>query len=153
MKKILRQSKFFVVPEFKPPDRRADNPAVADPTAADLEWAWSPLNDNTMHPFWAVRRMTETQLRREVKDTAFGKLTPRFNCELKAQQVSGVLLVSVREELGNLTRFLDVPFLTNKYPLQQGEELILEIPEQRKVDKGVKRQWRDIFQHDKNKKA
>ena len=67
--------RFFVLPEFKPPRRKRADPktAVADPTeVADLtevaeldEDAWIWNGDETMHPFWAIRRLTTAQLFKE----------------------------------------------------------------------------------------
>ena len=57
----LRELTFSVLPEWKMPENKNGNAAVAD--AAVAEWKWSA--GVTLNPFWAVRRMTSAQLERE----------------------------------------------------------------------------------------
>ena len=58
-----------------------DAAAVAGTKEANIDdaWVWGPPGDQTMHPFWAVRRLTQKQLTREV---AFEQKLLRFNCRL-----------------------------------------------------------------------
>ena len=61
----MRRSTLFLNPEFKIPNHQEVNAAVAEAKGGDDgsddgavadEWIWGPLVDETMHPFWAVRR-------------------------------------------------------------------------------------------------
>ena len=78
-----------------------DPAAVAGSSASrgDIEWVWGQGKTETMHPFWAVRRITQEQLDKEVQacnkrnKTAVAedwKAPPNFNCELveKCQSLS-----------------------------------------------------------------
>ena len=51
---------------------------VDDPSKE--EWVWGPQGAETMHPFWAVRRMTRKQLVKEAADPKVGKIVHRSNC-------------------------------------------------------------------------
>ena len=158
----LRTASYFVHPEFAMPKKREVAAAVAGAidsgVAADAstnglhdQWVWTP-DGETMPPFWAVRRMTNTQLTREValhtKETDKGKcdkVTPRFNCKMEIQALSCVTVGVVNTEPLNTTRICKVPFLVNSLELEEGEELILEIQETKKEKAQPKRTWRQAF--------
>ena len=138
--KVLRSREFFLTPEFKAPGRDTARTAVADEPDAGVSWKWSAVGEETMHPFWAVRRMTASQLTQAKLQTPSGQLVPRFNCELKVVPLSAVNIAAVGGKVLNRTRLHDVPFLTNNVSLARGEELILEVPEKRaKSSAGSKR--------------
>ena len=167
--KIERESIFFVNPEFtepKPSDptttvaKPSDpTPAVAkpsDPTpavaaagqsnAAETEWSWGPtMGSQTMHPFWAVRRMTEQQLRKHnAKSLAEGRVPSRFNCKLVPQNMTMVTVGVAHGNALNCTRSFDVPFLCNNEELLDGEELLLRVEEKKiQVAQKNKRTWKD----------
>ena len=132
---ILRVREYFVIPEFKVPEQENLKTAVA---GAAPEWIWR--DSETMHPFWAVRRMTEQQLSRARIGGSNGKLLPRFNCTLETQSLSAVCIAIVGKQALNRTRLLEVLFLTSNVPLEKGEELILEI-EQHVKAAPAKRTW------------
>lgn len=106
-----------------------------------------------MHPFWAVRRLTEKQLARERSQVRLGQLLPRFNCELRNFSLSSVSLAIIGLNTLNRTKLLGVPFLTNVHPLEACEELILEVVEKTKEAKPVKRSWRDAVKDDEKATA
>jgi hypothetical protein len=167
--KIERESIFFVNPEFtepKPSDptttvaKPSDStPAVAkpsDPTpavaaagqsnAAETEWSWGPtMGSQTMHPFWAVRRMTEQQLRKHnATSLAKGQVPSRFNCRLVPQNMTMVTVGVANGNALNCTRSFDVPFLCNNEELLEGEELLLRVEEKKiQVAQKNKRTWKD----------
>ena len=86
-------------------------------------WVWGPPGQVTMNPFWAVRRMTQKQMRIcTADDTGSGGLlgdrksrrTIRFNCKLEPHVMSCVTVGVVQgNESVNTTRCADVLFLTN----------------------------------------
>ena len=102
---------FFVNPEFKSP-QSSDNPAaVAEADgASQQEWVWGPPGMETMHPFWAVRRMNSKQLARESLDEKVSKVKPRFNCSMAAQSMSCVTVGVVKDNSLNITRCCEVQF-------------------------------------------
>ena len=104
-----------------------------------------------MHPFWAVRRLTETQLQQErlkaKEDKSRIMPLPRFNCEIEYKNTSIVCIAAVGGQCFNRTRILETPYLTNSECLLKGEELLLEIHERVKKD-GPRRSWQAAFKAD-----
>jgi hypothetical protein len=149
---VLRECEFYVLPEFKIPMKKqpTTNTAVADAETSAVaaqqepQWIWGQGGAETMHPFWAVRRLTEKQLQQAKVDTPKDKMAPRFNCELLMRSMSVVCISSVSGECYNRTRLIDMPFLSNSIPLEEGEELLLEIAATaNKQTTTAKRSWRD----------
>ncbi len=148
---VLRECDFYVLPEFKIPMKKqpTTNTAVADAETSAVaaqqepQWIWGQGGAETMHPFWAVRRLTEKQLQQAKVDTPKDKMAPRFNCELLMRSMSVVCISSVSGECYNRTRLIDMPFLSNSIPLEEGEELLLEIAATTNKQTIAKRTWRD----------
>ena len=148
----MRRSTLFLNPEFKIPNHQEVNAAVAEAKGGDDgsddgavadEWIWGPLGDETMHPFWAVRRMTQRQLCRETAEAKEGDRRLRFNCRLEVVSMSCVSVGVVKSQSVNTTRVCNVPFLTNSIEVDEGEELILEVREATQKAKKRERTWRD----------
>jgi hypothetical protein len=147
---VCRENTFYVLPEFKFPAQ--EKSAVAETTADEaLTWNWEGAE--TMHPFWAVRRLNEKQLQTEVQawKPETGKPRPRFNCELRMKPLSAVVLGIINERSLNRTRLLKVPFLINHVELVKNEELILEVLPMKKKETIKKRTWRDEVKDDERK--
>jgi hypothetical protein len=148
---LLRERRFFLLPEFKFPKKkeRVFADAECDIQMAP-EWIWNQNGEDTMHPFWAVRRLTAQQLARAKLEVQPGRSIPRFNCELVIRSISSVCVGAMDGHSLNRTRIFEVPFLTNSEEVMQGEELILEILEQRKeLPKASKRRsWRDALKEE-----
>jgi hypothetical protein len=161
---------YFVNPEFKPPlqkqvkaavkvAKRSGNAAVAgakesieeeaDDAAVADTWVWGTPGWETMHPFWAVRRMTQKQLAREaIVDTAGQvppRLPPRFNCKLQMEVMTMVIVGVVKDRSLGTTRLCEVPFLTNTLELEEGEELFLEVHDKAVKKEPPKRTWKHAF--------
>ena len=138
---ILRVREYSVMPEFKVPEKEAHlKTAVADGAP---QWIWR--DNESMHPFWAVRRMTAKQLTHaQLAHKAATGWSPRFNCTLEMQTLSAVCLAVVGGQALNRTRIIEVPFLTNNVPVEEGEELILEIGEKEKKT-APKRSWQSAM--------
>jgi len=169
---------YYVLPEFKVPEKADERAAVADAKRAQKQadaagesdaadasedeaavadvWVWGPPGQVTMNPFWAVRRMTQKQMRLcTADDTGSGeRCTVRFNCKLERHVLSCVTVGVVQgTESVNTTRVAEVLFLTNTVDVDEGEELVLEVTE--KTAKGhapTKRTWVHAFK-DEEKKA
>ena len=107
-----------------------------------------------MHPYWAVRRLTQQQLCHE-KDNwkpEAGRPRPRFNCEMKLMSLSSVCIACISERALNRTRLLEVPFLLNNVPLQAKEELLLEVGhKEQKAQEKRKRTWKEFLQEQTKK--
>jgi hypothetical protein len=148
---VLRQKCFFLNPEFKAPkaDDAADiatetaavaggnaEAASAEPVVKKQRWKWSDACDETMQPFWAVRRLTALQLKKEqdeieakcLVEGGTKQLLPRFNCTLEYVSVNNVCMITTptTSNCMNVTRTIAIPFLTNSHPIKKGEELILK---------------------------
>jgi hypothetical protein len=140
---VIRETAFYVLPEFKSPvDKRT--PTQKKEEASSPSWQWGDGGAETMHPFWAVRRLTATQLRKEQETTKLGQPQSRFNCELIDFQMSIVTIAAPKNKCMNSTRTIHMQLLTNSMPLKKGEELILEIIlKEKKKAETAKRSWRD----------
>ncbi len=114
----------------------------------DHQWIWGLGSAETMHPFWAVRRLSNYQLLKEVsllKEKATDdKLLPRFNCEMIRERLTQCSLGVLESKMPTCTRIFDVPFITNICALREGEELIMEVGcRKKKKDDKRKRDFRD----------
>ena len=146
---VLRTKEFFVLPEFKHPKKK-ESTAVADSTkaaVADPVWMWGEGGEDSMHPFWAVRRMTAAQLKLEQINPVDGKPTIRFNCEMTTRTMNAVCIGAGlgTDTSVTRTRVIEAPFLSNSHDIVKGEELVLEVKEKKKKPPPVnKRSWRDV---------
>ena len=88
------------------------------------EWKWTP--SVTMHPFWAIRRLSEDQLNAKTKDGP--PTSPQtFNCELMQRQFS---VCNVGKFCGgsvSLTVFVEIQLMTNFVEIKRGHELLFEV--------------------------
>ena len=138
----MRERGFSLLPEFKIPKKKEDGEGDPDEgyegPRLKPEWIWNEGGEETMHPFWAVRRMTAAQLARARLDVKPTKMLPRFNCELVMRSVSLVAVCSIEEQQVSRTRIFQLPFLTNFEEIREDEELILEIAEVKKTKPGSK---------------
>ena len=97
------------------------NPEWKLPVEGD-EGLWEFQGEETLHPFWAVRRLSIQQQRKEKIQAV--------NCEITHKAYTAVIVgedgdastVSYSYEVG-------VPFITNSIDIKSGQELILEIAE------------------------
>lgn len=154
-----------MVPEFLSPKvPKAPLPAVAAEESAkgtadgggsarclsseDIAWTYGTSSKaETMHPFWAFRRLTQEQHRKEVGEvirnnkikTEVGEPVqkmPAFNLEL-VDQAQNIVQVATSHSptLFNYSKQVIIPFLTNSAAVSKGDELILEIAGPKKKDK------------------
>lgn len=140
--KILKETNMFVNPEWKVPKQQT---AVAGVTP---EWSWNDGGNDTMHPFWVVRRMSAERLakaRCEPVQGNISKMLPRFNCELKIHRISAVNIAVINDKAMNSTRVVEVPCLMNMLDLVKGEELILEVEDPKPVEKKRSRDWKHLI--------
>ena len=126
---------FYAHPEWKEPEGgREEKHAVA---CEHRPWKW--VGDESMHPFWAVRRLSLEQ---------FAAKFPRgiFNMQptIKEYTVIGA---------GASTVTVAVPMLTNTKPIAKGVELFWEANATTKKQEDKIRTWIDDHKAQEHKKA
>ena len=84
----------------------------------------------TLNTFWGVRRVTAKAL--EQSNSIFVssyKKKRSFNCSLQKVNITNVCVGIVKNVPVNITRIVEVPFMTNHIAVEAGEELLMEKPE------------------------
>ena len=107
----------------------------ADEDAPESAWEFS--GDETLHPFWAVLRLTPQELAKKI---GAGERY-EFNMELQVKMFRQVL-VGFHDELKGLCLQVDVPMMVNSKTIRTGEELILETAPKKQAEKREKN-WKD----------
>ena len=96
-----------------------------------------------MSAYWAIRRVSASEL--ELANKMRSK-TQSFNCIFEKQRLVNVSVGLVNKQMVNVTRNVEVPFITNAIDVEAGEELLLEKPVEaptlRKPTKGKHKQWK-----------
>ena len=113
---------YYVHPEYKLPEESKEE--VADDASPEVV-AWEWKGDETMHPFWAVARLSPEDLNKA--NTATPQSRRKFNVTLEEKEYS---VVTVGESAGNsvaITFGVRVPIMTNKTSVKKGDELLLQI--------------------------
>jgi len=133
---------YYLHPEYKMPEdvTAASGPPLGSAPNTRL-WKW--LGDETMHPFWAVQRLSDTEMKARQQDSLL-TARPRFNTTLQDKQF---VVVTVGAMGGNsivMTTEVTIPVLTNIVAVPEGEELFLETTTV-KAAVGTKRKaaWKD----------
>ena len=91
--------------------------------AAALKQPWKFHGNESMYPFWAVRRTTAVQLAKDNERAKPGE-EQRFNCTLEEEIVTNIIMGG---RVATTTRMITLPYLTNSEEVQAGKELLLEI--------------------------
>ena len=147
------RAEYRLLPEFKVPT------AVAVPTEGEGEciFQYSKDDSESMHPFWAVRRLTKIKLEdeqkailAEIQRTGEKMKVPKVNCEIVTKVHPAMCIASIGDKAVSCTRFISVPFITNVTDVLKGEELICAHVLPIKPKKATKRTWQDEKKdHDK----
>ena len=154
---VIKHSATYYLPmEFRSPKMAGGNEVIKD---ANPEWQWSKDDSETMHPFWAVKRLTSSQMRKlqtewEAEKQKDGQ-KPRFNCELKLYTFTHV----ISGEPGAVSpvhRSIEVPFMVNSVALSKDEQLFFEVLETLPKTSGKSKDLKSIVkvletQHKKRK--
>ena len=105
---------FLLNPEFKAPAPTAVA-VVPGGDEAEREWIYSKDQSETLHPFWAVRRITDTALQQEkdqvtmqMKKTGDKFIIPVFKRELVTQTCTTCNIAPVGAQSLASTRFVVV---------------------------------------------
>ena len=131
--KPVTEHTYYVVPEFTMPEDVTDAAvAAANPDAT----AWNMLGRESMNPFWAVERKTQKEMR-NANET--NKTNHTFNVQLehKTYQVAPVGVVG--DTTLDLVTLVEVPILVNPDKLCPGDELFLEMEDQKKKRRKAQR--------------
>ena len=129
---------FYINPEWEMPSE-ADHGDMERPPQLRL-WTWT--GSESMHPFWAVRRATPSQMAVIKATKKDAEVEPRFNCIMPENAFSTVALGSINKESCAETYTVYVPMLTNTVVIKGGEELFLEISEPKPAARKAET-WKD----------
>ena len=118
---ILKSFRFYVNPEWKAPEADHDDPE---------SWNWQ--NDESMHPYWSVRRLSHQRL---------GEAT--FNMTTKPLEFTVATVGAVSGEYLSVLMKVTVPFMTNYVEIPKGAELLLEEEDKQRKEKQKSKTWKD----------
>jgi hypothetical protein len=131
-----RSCRFYVVPEWKGPKCNFEQ---GDIDAG--EWVW--VADESMHPFWAIRRLPETKAQDH---------DHQFNMMCEEVTFASVIAGVVDGKTTSTTAEATVPFLTNNVEISKNAEMLLQVEEPMKAANKHKN-WKDqVAQEEKEEK-
>ena len=110
-------STFYVVPEWLGPRSQLADDCDSDDTETKPEWTW--CGDESMHPYWAIRRQTEKLTKQEHP----------CNMMFHLFAFTSVAVGSMRGTSVTTTAEVTVLFLTNEVEIPRGAELLLQVEE------------------------
>ena len=110
-----KRSVYYVHPEFKMPEESKEQ---LDDAVASGARAWEFKGDETLHPFWAVERLTEDERRKAQKGA--------FNLTFEDKEFVAVTVGASCGDSIAITLAVVVPIMTNAVDVKKGEELFLE---------------------------
>ena len=127
----IASRQFMVMPEFAIPEFKEPDPSEND--AGEGEWVMK--QETSLHPFWAVRRMTGSALALEI-GTAMkkGNTPPRLNCTLKPFYVNVTTGADFGAKVVSDIRRCTVVGIINHEHILKDSELLLNIPEPKLAD-------------------
>ena len=114
-------------PEWEPPE---DKKVASDASGEHHTWAWG--GKEAMHPHWAVRRLTDDELRVKLPGA-------HFNMKQETREIS---IVCVGRGDHTITWMVQVPFLTNSVDLSAGVELVWQA-RAKPMKEQKKNTWKD----------
>ena len=139
-KNAERKVNFLLCHDFKAPTAVAvsSSSAVGAASSSGSENAAAPRlvyskdQSESLHPFWAVRKITSEALQREkdqiakqMKQTGEKQKMPQLNCQFVTRVHNRPSIAEVGDRPLNSTRFISVPYITNTKELAEGDELIM----------------------------
>ena len=130
-----KQFMFYAIPEWKAPAVAETSAAVSSSTGCTREWQWT--GEETMHPFWAIRRVPESKAR--------GECT--INMESKQVALTTVVVGAVNGVAMTATAEVSVPVLTNRSDIARGAELVMQVDGVEKVPRKPKT-WKDTLKQE-----
>ena len=130
---------YYVHPDFKLPGG-FDAESLADTGDTAAAWKWT--GDESMHPFWAVQRLTQQELQRKAADGPRSR-SLAFNAELVQQEFNVVAVGKYNNESATITIQVLVPIMTNRIAIEQGHQLIMEHVPAVTGKKRTEKTWKD----------
>ena len=124
---------FFLLPEFTAPEwvDAQQQPEVNG-------WRWMHEPDVSMHPFWAVRRLSPSALAlQNVSAVKKGTVAPQFNLEFKEFIVNVTVGGTCDTTAFTDIRRCTVLALTNSENIIKGSELLLQVAEPKREHRGL----------------
>ena len=129
----------YVHPEYKlPADATPDDAVASGLSPGTRAWEWK--GDETLHPFWAVQRLTPDELS---KRNFNQKTNHEFNIALIEKDFNVVTVGSVGDQSVAMTTTVTVPMMTNTKAVAPGAELLMEISPKTVVAKRKAPNWKD----------
>ena len=126
----VKACELFVHPEWQSPEDATVRQATHAVACEHKAWTWT--GKESMHPYWAVQRLSSAQL-----TTRFPK-GARFNMELLHKELAVVTVIGA----ANRTFVVRVPFLTNSIDIQEGVELLWECASKPKKAASTSVDWK-----------
>ena len=135
-KNAERKVNFLLCADFKAPTAAAasSSSAVSGGSGAADDAAvprlvYSKDHSESLHPFWAVRKITndalqqeKDQITKQMKQTGERQSMPQFNCQFVTRVHNCLSIAEVGERPLNSTRFISVPYITNTKELAEGDD-------------------------------
>ena len=136
---------YYVHPEYKMPEDVTSEEHQREAPGTRL-WTWN--GEKTLHPFWAVRRMTREDLEKE----SSAQVPLAFNAELVEVEYTVMSLGAFQQDNVGITLAVKVPMMTNTVDLEPGQELIMEAaPKNKKVKRPIS--WKNDHKNQARAKA
>ena len=137
-----KRSVYYVHPEYRMPEESKEQ---LDDAVEPHVRAWDFKGDETLHPFWAVERLTEDERRKAQKGA--------FNLTFEDKEFSAVTVGTSGGDSIAVTLGVVVPIMTNAVDVKKGEELFLE-NSTKKENKRKEGSWKtDVAKAEKAQKA
>ena len=116
---------YYLHPEYKLPEDVTDTSTEAVAPGTRL-WRWS--GDESLYPFWAVERVTDTWIHRTNAEFTFRKESTQFefNVEHKELEFACVSVGAVQGKSIAVTVTVRLPVLTNTRDLKKGTRLFMK---------------------------
>jgi hypothetical protein len=126
----------YANPEWKAPESVVEQGVTT--------WKYND-SDFSMHPFWAVRRLTVAQQAKEHLPE---------NCEIITAQYATTTVGTFNDDTISHSHRVNVSVLRNKVPLKQGDELIIHLADKTVSAKRTTETWKtDVAKADKRQKS
>ena len=130
---------YYVHPEYKlPADATPDDAVASGVSPGTRAWEWK--GDETLHPFWAVQRLTADELS---KRNFHEKTDHEFNIALTEKDYNVVTVGSLGGQSVSMTTTVTVPIMTNTKAVAPGAELLMEIAPKNAAAKRKAPNWKD----------
>ena len=126
-----RRTVYDVHPEYRMPEESKEK---LDDAVASHVRAWEFKGEETLHPFWAVERLTEDERRKAQKGA--------FNLTCEDKEFSAVTVGASGGGSKSATFTGVVPIMTNAVDVKKGEALLLQITSTKET-KRKEGSWRD----------